>query len=93
MTDAEIAGMMGWRGPGAYTAVSLRKIRAIIDRAQEDSKQDALDAARYRKLRSSDEGIEFRDTLSGRWRSDCPSGDELDKVLDAAIAAEKEQAK
>lgn len=31
ITDAEIAGYMGWRGPGAYTEASLRKIREIID--------------------------------------------------------------
>jgi len=31
ITDAEIAGFMGWRGPGAYTEASLRKIREIID--------------------------------------------------------------
>jgi hypothetical protein len=31
ITDAEIAGYMGWRGPGAYTEASLRKIRQIID--------------------------------------------------------------
>ncbi len=31
ITDAEIAGYMGWRGPGAYTEASLRKIHQIID--------------------------------------------------------------
>lgn len=31
ITDAEIAGFMGWRGPGAYTAAQLRNIRRIID--------------------------------------------------------------
>lgn len=31
ITDAEIAGHMGWRGPGAYTEASLRKIRGIVD--------------------------------------------------------------
>jgi len=31
ITDAEIAGYMGWRGPGVYTEASLRKIREIID--------------------------------------------------------------
>jgi len=31
ITDAEIAGYMGWRGPGAYTEASLRKIRQIVD--------------------------------------------------------------
>lgn len=31
ITDAEIAGIMGWRGPGAYTEASLRKIRRVIE--------------------------------------------------------------
>ena len=31
ITDAEIAGHMGWRGPGAYTEASLRKIQGIVE--------------------------------------------------------------
>jgi len=31
ISDAEIAGRMGWRGPGAYTEASMRKIKDIID--------------------------------------------------------------
>lgn len=31
ITDAEIAGFMGWRGPGAYKAGPLSRIRIIID--------------------------------------------------------------
>lgn len=36
ITDAEIAGIMGWRGPGAYTEATFRKIKRIIaeDRAR-----------------------------------------------------------
>ena len=30
MTDAEIAGYMGWRGPGAYSASAMRKIKRVI---------------------------------------------------------------
>ena len=30
MTDAEIAGIMGWRGPGAYTEAAMRKVRQCI---------------------------------------------------------------
>lgn len=30
ITDAEIAGTMGWRGPGAYTEASMRKIRELV---------------------------------------------------------------
>lgn len=34
MTDAEIAGYMGWRGPGAYTERQLRHIRRIVEEVQ-----------------------------------------------------------
>ena len=33
MTDAEIAGYMGWRGPGAYTKATMRKVKAVIAEA------------------------------------------------------------
>ena len=31
MTDAEIAGCMNWRGPGAYTAHAMKRIKRIIE--------------------------------------------------------------
>lgn len=31
MTDAEIAGYMDWRGPGAYTERQLLRIRRIVE--------------------------------------------------------------
>ena len=31
MTDAEIAGYMDWRGPGAYTERQLVRIRRIVE--------------------------------------------------------------
>lgn len=31
ISDVEIAGRMGWRGPGAYTEASMCKIKSIID--------------------------------------------------------------
>jgi hypothetical protein len=34
MTDAEIAGYMDWRGPGAYTERQLRRIRSIVEEVQ-----------------------------------------------------------
>lgn len=34
MTDEEIAGYMGWRGPGAYTQAKLNKIRQIVAEAE-----------------------------------------------------------
>ena len=34
MTDAEIAGYMDWRGPGAYTERQLVRIRRIVEEVQ-----------------------------------------------------------
>ena len=34
MTDAEIAGYMDWRGPGAYTERQLLRIRRIVEEVQ-----------------------------------------------------------
>ena len=31
MTDAEIEGYMNWRGPGAYTAHAMKRIKRIIE--------------------------------------------------------------
>jgi hypothetical protein len=31
ISDAEIAGIMGWRGPGAYTESTMRKIKLILE--------------------------------------------------------------
>lgn len=34
MTDAEIAGHMNWRGPGAYTQHQLKRVRSIVEEVQ-----------------------------------------------------------
>ena len=34
MTEAEIAGHMNWRGPGAYTAHHMKRIKRIIEEVQ-----------------------------------------------------------
>lgn len=33
MTEAEIAGYMGWRGPGAYTQHQMRKVKTVVAEA------------------------------------------------------------
>jgi hypothetical protein len=33
MTEAEIAGYMNWRGPGAYTAATMKRVQAAIAEA------------------------------------------------------------
>ena len=47
---------------------------------------EAQDAARYRWLRAGREGVEFRDG-DGKWRADCPGGDDLDQIIDDALRA------
>lgn len=34
LSDAEIAGLMNWRGPGAYTQHAMRRVRRVIDEAE-----------------------------------------------------------
>lgn len=40
MTDAEIAGYMNWRGPGAYTAHHMKRIKRIIEEVQKRQRED-----------------------------------------------------
>ena len=39
MTDAEIAGHMNWRGPGAYTKHHMKRIRRIIEEVQREERE------------------------------------------------------
>jgi hypothetical protein len=39
MTDAEIAGHMNWRGPGAYTQHAMNRIKKIIAEVQERERE------------------------------------------------------
>lgn len=34
MTEAEIAGYMGWSGPGAYTDRQMKRIKKIVEEVQ-----------------------------------------------------------
>lgn len=56
MTDAEIAGYMNWRGPGAYTAHAMKRVRAAITEAErrilEEIRQEKTSAARYEFVRT-----------------------------------------
>ena len=42
MTDAEIAGYMDWRGPGAYTAHHMKRIKRIIEEVQRRDRESML---------------------------------------------------
>lgn len=42
ITDEEIAGYMGWRGPCTYTIHKMRKIRQIITEAEKRAKENIL---------------------------------------------------
>lgn len=41
MTDAEIAGYMNWRGPGAYTKHHMKRIHRIIEEVQRRERESA----------------------------------------------------
>ncbi len=45
MTDAEIAGYMDWRGPGAYTERQLVRIRRIVDEVRRRESEACANAA------------------------------------------------
>lgn len=103
MTDAEIAGIMGWHGPGAYTEASLRKIRRIIEQVQAKERADIdakltaarRDAERYQWLRARHVDAGFVEVPEIKcWPDGTKAyrriggyGAELDKQIDAAMLA------
>ena len=48
LSDAEIAGLMNWRGPGAYTQHAMRRVRRVIDEAERRATADV--AAKGQRL-------------------------------------------
>lgn len=40
MTEAEVAGIMGWRGPGAYTRHAMRKVLKVVAEAQQQERAE-----------------------------------------------------
>jgi hypothetical protein len=44
LTEAEIAGYMNWRGPGAYTAATMKRVQAAIAEAVRREREAILDA-------------------------------------------------
>lgn len=75
------AGLMAW--------AKIALLNCSPHRAAGAAQGDALNAKRYKYLRSDDEGIEFRDKATGKWRSDCPSGETLDFIVGRTIAAKE----
>jgi hypothetical protein len=45
MNDAEIAGYMDWRGPGAYTERQLVRIRRIVEEVRKRESEACANAA------------------------------------------------
>lgn len=67
MTDEEIAGYMGWRGPGVYTQHALRKIRLIVEEAQRREREAcAMLAYSYP---SPDPGGSWRESIAAAIRA------------------------
>ena len=45
MTNEEIAAIMGWRGPGSYSAAAMRKVRKVIEAAVSKASQKWISVA------------------------------------------------
>ena len=45
MNDAEIAGYMDWRGPGAYTERQLVRIRRIVEEVRRRESEECAKSA------------------------------------------------
>lgn len=52
LTSAEIAGLMNWRGPGAYTVAAERKIMKIIAEAVRREREACAQLCRERGERN-----------------------------------------
>lgn len=46
MTDTEIAGYMGWRGPGAYTDHLMKRIKVLIEEVERRQVEQACEACK-----------------------------------------------
>ena len=76
MTDAEIAGYMNWRGPGAYTAHAMKRIKRIIEEVQSREREScaklcdeiAIDMWNFYKGRPELDEIEEYDYEADRKR-------------------------
>lgn len=58
MTDAEIAGFMHWRGPGAYTQHQMRRIYSLLDEAERRERQACAKACEELPPPASCNGVE-----------------------------------
>ncbi len=46
LTDAEIAKLMGWKGPGAYTVIAMRKVKAVAFAAIQGERAEGVKTER-----------------------------------------------
>jgi len=70
ISDAEIAGFMGWRGPGAYTQNSLRKIKRIVEEVRVRT-LDRADSETLSRLQSANDAITTALQALGPAAPDC----------------------
>lgn len=45
LTEAEIASLMNWRGPGAYNSGALRRVKAVVAEAVKREREACAKAA------------------------------------------------
>lgn len=70
ISDAEIAGFMGWRGPGAYTQNSIRKIKRIVEEVRVRT-LDRADSETLSRLQSANDAINTALQALGPAAPDC----------------------
>ena len=68
LSEAEIAGLMNWRGPGAYTQHAMRRVRSVIDEAERRATADLVAKAHRLALELECLLMDTRDTaVQSKW--------------------------
>lgn len=66
MTDAEIAGFMNWRGPGAYTQWQMARVRRIVEEVRRREREACAELCEELPAPA-----EYSDTDKSMWDVTC----------------------
>lgn len=80
LTDDEIAGYMGWRGPGAYTEHKMRKVKAAI--AEAAARERESNNAEIAGLRDRVERLRGLCKSASGWLLDADDIEHSELILD-----------
>lgn len=74
MTDAEIAGYMNWRGPGAYTQHHMNRIRRIVEEVQRREREAISDEWSSRMQSDLEHGVKsLNEKATKDWQAVYPA--------------------